>query len=163
MNPVDTADTDLMLEQVRRFAHTEVAPYLEAWEAAGEFPRALYKRWAELGWLAMGYPEELGGIPASWTLRNAFGVAAARYTGSGGLLASLGSNSIGLPPIINYGSAALKQAIVPAVLSGDKIAALGITEPGGGSDVAHLRTSARRERRLADWSVPFSNNVISSK
>jgi acyl-CoA dehydrogenase len=105
----------------------------------------MYKRWADLGWMAMGYPEELGGIAASWTLRNAFGVAVARYTGSGGLLASLGSNSIGLPPIINYGSAALKQAIVPPVLAGEKIAALGITEPGGGSDVANLRTTARRE------------------
>ncbi len=145
MNPVDPADTALMLEQVRRFAQTEVAPHLEAWEAAGEFPRSMYKRWADLGWLAMGYPEALGGIPAPWTLRNAFGVAVARYTGSGGLLASLGSNSIGLPPIIHYGSEALKQAIVPPVLAGDKIAALGITEPGGGSDVANLRTSARRE------------------
>ncbi len=145
MNPVDPAETELMLEQVRRFAQTEVAPHLEAWEAAGEFPRGMYKRWADLGWLAMGYPEELGGIAAPWTLRNAFGVAAARYTASGGLLASLGSNSIGLPPIINYGSAALQQAIVPPVLAGDKIAALGITEPGGGSDVAHLRTTARRQ------------------
>ncbi len=145
MNPVDPAETELMLEQVRRFAQTEVAPHLEDWEAAGEFPRSMYKRWADLGWLAMGYPEELGGIAAPWTLRNAFGVAAARYTASGGLLASLGSNSIGLPPIINYGSAALKQAIVPSVLAGDKIAALGITEPGGGSDVANLRTTARRE------------------
>lgn len=145
MNPVDPAETELMLEQVRRFAQTEVAPHLEAWEAAGEFPRSMYKRWADLGWLAMGYPEELGGIAAPWTLRNAFGVAAARYTASGGLLASLGSNSIGLPPIINYGSAALKQAIVPPVLAGEKIAALGITEPGGGSDVANLRTTARRE------------------
>ena len=145
MNPVDPAETELMLEQVRRFAQTEVAPHLEEWEAAGEFPRSMYKRWADLGWLAMGYPEELGGIAAPWTLRNAFGVAAARYTASGGLLASLGSNSIGLPPIINYGSAALRQAIVPSILAGDKIAALGITEPGGGSDVANLRTTARRE------------------
>ena len=145
MNPVDPADTALMLEQVRRFAQTEVAPHLEAWETAGEFPRGMYKRWADLGWMAMGYPEELGGTPASWSLRNAFGVAAARYTASGGLLASLGSNSIGLPPIIHYGSSALKQAIVPQVLAGEKIAALGITEPGGGSDVANLRTSARRE------------------
>jgi len=145
MNPMDPADTELMLEQVRRFAQTEVAPHLEAWEAAGEFPRGMYKRWADLGWMAMGYPEELGGIAASWALRNTFGVAVARYTGSGGLLASLGSNSIGLPPIIHYGSAALKQAIVPQVLAGEKIAALGITEPGGGSDVANLRTSARRE------------------
>ena len=145
MSDVDLADTELMLAQVRRFAQTEVAPYLEAWEAAGEFPRSMYRRWAELGWLGLGYPQELGGIPAPWVFRNAFAVAMARYTGSGGLLAGLGSNSIGLPPIINHGSQALQEAIVPPVLAGDKIAALGISEPGAGSDVASLRTTARRE------------------
>ena len=145
MSDVDLADTELMLAQVRRFAQAEVAPHLEAWEAAGEFPRSMYRRWAELGWLGLGYPQELGGIPAPWMFRNAFAVAMARYTGSGGLLAGLGSNSIGLPPIINHGSQALQRAIVPPVLAGDKIAALGISEPGAGSDVASLRTTARRE------------------
>lgn len=121
MSDVDLADTELMLAQVRRFAQTEVAPHLEAWEAAGEFPRSIYRRWAELGWLGLGYPQELGGIPAPWMFRNAFAVAMARYTGSGGLLAGLGSNSIGLPPIINHGSPALQRAIVPPVLAGEKL------------------------------------------
>jgi acyl-CoA dehydrogenase len=66
----------------------------------------------------------------------------ARYTGSGGVHASLYSHSIGLPPILKHGSKDLQREIVPPVLSGEKIAALGITEPGGGSDVAAIKTSA---------------------
>jgi acyl-CoA dehydrogenase len=132
-------------DATRRFAQTEVLPFLSDWEDAGEFPRTLYRRAADLGWLAMGYPEALGGTPCSWQLRNALVIALARQTGSGGLLASLFSHNIGLPPLVRHGSAALQQEVVPAVLRGEKIAALAITEPGGGSDVASLRTTARLE------------------
>jgi len=68
-----------------------------------------------------------------------------RYGASGGVFASLFSHNIGLPPLLHHGSAALQQEIIPPVLRGERIAALGITEPGGGSDVAALRTTARRD------------------
>ena len=130
---------------VRRFVQTEVKPHLEAWEEAGEFPRSLYQRAADLGWLAMGYPEALGGTPAPWSLRNAMTIALARHGGSGGLMASLFSHNIGLPPVVRHGSAVLQQQVIPDVLAGKKIAALAITEPGGGTDVSALKTTARRE------------------
>lgn len=132
-------------ETVTRFAQREIAPHVSQWDDAGEFPRALYAKAAGLGLLALGYPEALGGVPASWRLRNAVTVALCRHGGSGGVLASLFSHNIGLPPVLAHGSAALQQAVVPAALRGEKIAALAITEPGGGSDVAALRTTARRE------------------
>ncbi|WP_296443177.1 acyl-CoA dehydrogenase family protein, partial [Rhodoferax sp. UBA5149] len=142
--------TDIVAEDIaqvedaaRRFIKTEVAPHLEAWEEAGEFPRSLYHRAAELGWLGLGYPEEFGGTPSPWNLRNAMTITLARHGGSGGLMASLFSHNIGLPPVIRHGSAALQQEVVPAVLRGEKIAALAITEPGGGTDVSALRTTAR--------------------
>ncbi|MDP2370655.1 acyl-CoA dehydrogenase family protein [Rhodoferax sp.] len=138
-------ETRLLEDTVRRFVQTEVAPHLEQWEEAGEFPRALYARAAELGWLALGYPTELGGIEAPWHLRNAMTVALARYGGSGGLMASLFSHNIGLPPVVRHGSPALRQKVIPGVLRGETIAALAITEPGGGTDVSALRTTARRE------------------
>jgi acyl-CoA dehydrogenase len=143
--PDTPEDAALLAEVARRFALTEVRPQLDAWEQAGELPRQLYRRVAELGWLGLGYPEHLGGTPASWRLRHALTVALARYGGSGGLMASLFSHNIGLPPLLHHGSAALQQQVVPPVLRGDQIAALAITEPGGGSDVAALRTMARRE------------------
>jgi len=138
-------ETQLLTDSARRFVQTEVAPYLNDWEEAGEFPRSLYRRAAQLGWLAMGYPEELGGTPSPWCLRNAMTVALARFGGSGGLMASLFSHNIGLPPLLRHGSSELQQEVVPAVLRGEKIAALAITEPGGGTDVSALRTSARRD------------------
>ena len=132
-------------DSVRRFVQTEVKPHLDAWEEAGQFPRGLYQRVAELGWLAMGYPEQFGGVPAPWSLRNAMTIALARHGGSGGLMASLFSHNIGLPPVVRHGSAILQQQIIPDVLAGRKIAALAITESGGGTDVSALKTTARRE------------------
>jgi acyl-CoA dehydrogenase len=142
IGPEDIAAVE---DAARRFIQTEVKPHLEAWEEAGQFPRGLYQRAAELGWLALGYPEEFGGTPAPWALRNAMTIALARTGGSGGLMASLFSHNIGLPPVVRHGSPALQQKVIPDVLAGKKIAALAITEPGGGTDVSALKTTARLE------------------
>jgi len=142
---VDKADIEIFEDSAKRFAQTEVKPNLEAWEEAGEFPRELYGRLGEMGWLAMGYDEAYGGMPAPMALKCALNVTLARYTGSGGFLAGAFSHSIGLPIIARYGSEELKQRIIPDVLLGKKISALGITEPGGGSDVAKIRTTAVRD------------------
>lgn len=139
------ADRIALADTVRRFAETEIAPNVQAWDDAGEFPRALYARAAELGLLGLGYPEELGGTPASYSLKLPAWVALARHGKSGGVLASLFSHNIGLPPVVLHASDAVRREVVPAVLRGEKIAALAITEPGGGSDVAALRTTARRD------------------
>ena len=136
-------DIALVEDAARRFIQTEVAPHLQTWEDAGEFPRELYARAAALGWLGLGYPEEFGGRPSPWRLRNAMTIALARHGGSGGLMASLFSHNIGLPPLVRHGSAALQNEVIPEVLQGKKIAALAITEPGGGTDVSALRTTAR--------------------
>ena len=130
---------------MQRFARSEIAPHVTEWDAAGEFPRPLYRRAAELGLLGLGYPEELGGTPAPYRLRLAAWRALCRYGTSGGVQASLFSHNIGLPPVVALASDAVKREVVPAVLAGQQIAALAITEPGGGSDVAQLRTTARRE------------------
>jgi acyl-CoA dehydrogenase len=138
-------DRYALIATATRFARDEVAPNVTAWDAAGEFPRALYRQAADIGLLGMGYPEALGGTPAPWSVRNAVTQTLARVGGSGGVMASLFSHNIGLPPVLAQGSAALQAAVVPPVLRGERIAALGITEPGGGSDVASLRTTARRD------------------
>ena len=139
-------DQRALLDTVTRFAREAVAPNVTAWDAAGEFPRALYRQAAEIGLLGLGYPEALGGTPAPWSLRNAVTQTLARVGGSGGLMASLFSHNIGLPPVMAHGSAALQARVVPPVLRGEEIAALGITEPGGGSDVA-----APAHHRAARW------------
>lgn len=131
--------------QVRRWAEREVAPHALAWEEAEEFPRALYARAAEAGVLGISYPEELGG--AGGDLSHAI-VAAEEMILAGrsvGVTVGLGSHAIALPPILRAGSDAQRARWVPPVLRGERIAALAVTEPGGGSDVAALRTRARRD------------------
>lgn len=138
-------DQQALVDTVARFAREAVAPYVNAWEAAGEFPRDIYRQAGSMGLLGLGYPEALGGTPAPWRVRNAVTQTLARVGGSGGFMASLFSHNIGLPPVMAHGSAALQARVVPPVLRGEQIAALAITEPGGGSDVAALRTTAHRE------------------
>jgi acyl-CoA dehydrogenase len=139
----DAEAVTAMADTVRRFAEREIAPHVTQWDEAGEFPRTLYAQVAALGLLGLGYPESLGGTPASWRLRNAVTLALCRYGGSGGVMASLFSHNIALPP--RHGSPALQQEVIAPALRGEKIAALAVTEPGGGSDVASLRTTARRD------------------
>ncbi len=145
MNPWTPAHEDFR-QTVRRFVEREIQPYVNDWDEHAEqgsyFPRELYRKAADIGLLAVGYPEALGGIEADHLYRVIVTEEVAR-AGSGGLLASLLSHGIGLPPIVAQGSSALQQRIVPEVLAGRQIAALAITEPGGGSDVARLRTAAR--------------------
>ncbi|MBT9464283.1 acyl-CoA dehydrogenase family protein [Hydrogenophaga sp.] len=138
-------DRTALLDTVQRFATQAIAPNVSAWDEAGEFPRGLHHQAAELGLLGLGYPEHLGGTPAPWSVRNAMSQTLARFGGSGGVMASLFTHNIGLPPVLAHGSPELQADVIPPVLRGEQIAALGITEPGGGSDVAALRTTARLE------------------
>jgi acyl-CoA dehydrogenase len=145
MNPYTAAHEDFRAT-VRQFDEREIAPHVNDWDEAAErgeyFPRELYKKAADIGLLAIGYPEAYGGIEADNLYRLIVSEEVAK-AGSGGVLASLFSHTIGLPPVVALGSHTLKQRIVPEVLSGHKIAALAITEPGGGSDVAAIRTTAK--------------------
>ena len=141
----ERAEREALTDTITRFAKSEIAPHADVWDAAGEFPRQLYRRAAELGLLGLGYPEEYGGTPASYAMRVPLWRALSRHGASGGVLASLLSHNIGLPPVVAWGSAAVRAEVIPPVLAGEQIAALAITEPGGGSDVARLATTARRD------------------
>lgn len=141
---LDDADRDALRATVRAFVERELMPHVDAWDEAGTFPRELYLRAGELGLLGLGFPEELGGTPGDSVSVIQLCEEFAR-AGSGGLYASLFSHGIGLPPILNLGTDDQQRRFVPDVLAGRKISALAITEPSGGSDVANLKTTARRE------------------
>jgi acyl-CoA dehydrogenase len=132
-------------ETVRRFVSKEIAPNVDEWEAAREFPRELYKRCAELGFLGLKFPEELGGQGGTH-LHDAIWVEElARSGGSGGVAAGLNAHtSIAMPPIFNFGTDEQKQRWLVPGIAGEKIGALGITEPGAGSDVAGISTFAEK-------------------
>ena len=160
MNSELQDDVAALTDSVRRFTQERIAPHVAQWDEAGEFPRELYREAAALGLLGLGYPEALGGTPAPFALRNAVSVTMAHQGGSGGLMASLFSLNIGLPPVLRHGSAEVQQEVMPPVRRGEKIAALAITEPGGGSDVAALRTTARRDG--GDWVIDGEKTFITS-
>src|SRR6516165_7064233 len=158
-SPFYTAEHDAFREVMRRFVEKEIAPYAHEWDEAGEFPRALYAMAADIGLLGLGFPEEYGGSPADQFMKIVASQELAR-AGAGGISASLMSHTIGSPPIARAARDEVKARVLPEVLSGKKISALAITEPSGGSDVANLRTRARRDGN--DYIVNGEKTFITS-
>ncbi len=135
----------VLRSQIGRFARTEIAPHAHEWEEACEFPLELYRKAADAGFLGISYPEEVGGMGGDMT--HAL-VAAEEMVLAGtsvGTCVGLCSHSIAIPPIFRFGTDEQKERFVRPVLQGEKVSALAVTEPGGGSDVAGLTTKARRD------------------
>ncbi|HVW46024.1 MAG TPA: acyl-CoA dehydrogenase family protein, partial [Solirubrobacterales bacterium] len=130
---------------VARFVTAEVAPHVDEWERAEEFPRDLYRRCAELGFLGLKFPERYGGQGGDHLHDAVWVEELARSGGSGGVAAGLNAHaSIALPPIFNFGTEEQRRRWLVPGIAGEKIGALGITEPGAGSDVAGIKTTARK-------------------
>ena len=135
----------MVRDSVRRFVEREILPDVDAWEEAESFPRELYLKAGAAGILGIGYPDALGGSHEGDLFAKIAASEELMRCGSGGLVAGLGSLDIGLPPIIKWARPEVRDRVVPLVLSGEKISALAVTEPGGGSDVANLQTRAVRD------------------
>ncbi|WP_447846969.1 acyl-CoA dehydrogenase family protein [Pseudomonas aeruginosa] len=135
----------LIRDSVRRFVEREVLPYIDEWEEAEEFPRELYLKAGAAGILGIGYPEAYGGSCEGDLFAKVAASEELMRCGSGGLVAGLGSLDIGLPPVVRWARPEVRERVVPAVLRGEKIMALAVTEPSGGSDVANLKTRAVRD------------------
>ena len=132
---------NMVRETVRKFVSREIKPYVDEWEERGEFPRDLYQKAGDAGILGIGYPEEYGGTGGDIFVKIAASEELMRC-GSAGVVAGLGSLDISIPHILALGSPEQKSRFVPPVLKGDRISALGVTEPDAGSDVARIRTRA---------------------
>lgn len=144
-SPFYNEDHETFRAQIRRFVEKECMPHIDEWEKAEELPRELHKKAAEVGLLGVGFPEAYGGVEVPDMFYGIVATEELARTGSGGLIASLMSHGIGTPPVIHTGTHEQKLKFAAPVLAGEKIAALAITEPGGGSDVANLKTRAVRE------------------
>ena len=144
---------------VREVVTKEILPHIQDWEEAEEFPKSLYSIFGELGFLGLGYPESVGGSGGD-IFDMVLMTEELMRAGSGGLTAGLCSLSIALPPIVKKGSPEQIEEFVKPVFDGKRIAALGITEPGCGSDVASLTTTA--ERRGDHYIVNGSKTFITS-
>ncbi len=131
-------------DSVRRFVEKEIRPHMEDWEDAELFPAELYRKAADAGFLGLEYPEAYGGTPCDKFMFITY-VEELSRSGSIGLVCGLSSHTIASPPVLNLGTEEQKRRFLVPVLHGEKIAALGITEPNAGSDVANLLTRAVRE------------------
>ena len=150
----------MVRDSVRRFVEREILPDVDAWEEAEGFPRELYLKAGAAGILGIGYPEALGGSHEGDLFAKVAASEELMRCGSSGLVAGLGSLDIGLPPIVKWARPEVRERVVPQVLSGEKISALAITEPGGGSDVANLQTRAVRDGDV--YRVSGSKTFITS-
>lgn len=119
----------LVRDSVRRFVEREILPQVDVWEEQGSFPLALYRQAGAAGILGIGYPEAFGGSHEGDLFAKVAASEELMRCGSGGLVAGLGSLDIGLPPVLRWALPALRERVVPAVLAGEKVIALSVTEP----------------------------------
>ena len=140
-----TAEREALRATAAEFVRREVAPHLQEWEDAGEIPRALHRAAGDLGLIGVAFPESVGGSGGDLLDSVAMQEAMFDAGASSGLMAGLFTSGIALPHIAASGDADLVDRFVRPTLAGDLIGSLAITEPGGGSDVARLRTTARRD------------------
>lgn len=138
-----TAERQELRKTVRAFVEREIAPHVEEWERTGELPRELHRKAAEVGLLGAGFPEEAGGSGGDGADAVIVCEEMHQAGAPGGVFASLFTCGIAVPHMIASGDARLIEEFVRPTLAGEKIGSLAITEPGGGSDVGHLRTTAR--------------------
>jgi acyl-CoA dehydrogenase len=140
--PPFTEEHEELRASVRGFLERELAPHAQEWEDARWFPDEVFPQLAAQGLLGLKYPAELGGQGGDY-LHEAVLVEELARIGSGGTAAGIGAHTnIATPPIWKFGTADQHQRYLVPAIKGEKIGALGITEPGAGSDVAALRTRA---------------------
>jgi acyl-CoA dehydrogenase len=142
--PPFSDEHDQLRDSVRRFVLAELRPHASEWEAARWFPDSVFGAFAQHGLLGLKYPEEYGGEGGDVVHEAVLAEELARC-GSGGLAAGVGAHiNIATPPIAKFGTEDQKQRYLVPAIAGEKIAALAITEPDAGSDVAGLKMHARR-------------------
>jgi acyl-CoA dehydrogenase len=136
-------------EQVARFVAKEVEPHGAAWEEQGCVPREVLRKMGGLGFFGITYPAEYGGSEADALTSLVFAEALSRSTFGGFIVTALVHSDMASPHLVNAGSRAQLEKYLPGVIRGERITAVAVTEPDAGSDVAGIRTRARRDG--ADW------------
>lgn len=149
---------ELFRESVRKFLEVEAAPFHAQWEKDGQVDRALWNKAGEQGFLAPTIPEEYGGVGVDFRY-NAIVDEEVSRAGLSGIGWGLHSD-IGVPYILNYGSEELKQKYMPKCVSGEIVTAIAMTEPGAGSDLQGVKTSAVLDGD--EWVINGSKTFITN-
>src|SRR5579875_664025 len=136
---------EMLRRQVRRFVEEEIKPNAAEWEEQGSVPRAVLRRMGELGFFGIRYPAEYGGAEMDTLASAVFAEELGRSTFGGVAITALVHTDMASVHLFNAGSKALKDRFMPGIVAGELITAVAITEPGAGSDVKAIRTTARRD------------------
>jgi acyl-CoA dehydrogenase len=157
----DIADTlRLLRESVRRYVEKEVAPKAAAWEAQGFVPREVLREMGRLGFLGLRYAEEYGGGALDARATALLAEELGRSTYGGFAITVLVHTDMASPHLVNAGSPAQIRQYLPGIVSGERVAAVAVTEPDAGSDVKSIRTSARRDG--AGWVLSGAKMFITN-
>jgi len=145
MTGLFTEEHGMLRKSVRAFVEREVAPHVDEWEAAGQIPKSFWRRLGELGFLGLEFPVEYGGAGGDILSSIVLGEEMARCRSGGVAFSVLVHTDMSSPWLTRYGTEAQKKKYLPGIVKGDTVCALGITEPGTGSDMANLSTRAVRK------------------
>ncbi|MGH9389557.1 MAG: acyl-CoA dehydrogenase family protein, partial [Vicinamibacteria bacterium] len=137
--PYFTEEHEMFRKSVRSFVENELAPHAEEWEAAKIFPREVFTKMGDLGFLGIRYPEEYGGSNLDYWYTVAFAEELSRGRMAGLTMSVLVQTDMTTPLVHMIGTKEQKEEFLAPAIRGEKIAALGVTEPGAGSDVAGIR------------------------
>jgi alkylation response protein AidB-like acyl-CoA dehydrogenase len=158
--PYFTDDHELMRKSIRKFVEKEITPFVEEWEEHGEFPIEILKRMGELGYLGLRYPEEVGGQGGDYFMGMVLSEELARC-GAGGFPMAIGvQTEMATPPILKFGTKEQQERYLTPAIKGEKLAALGISEPNHGSDVASIQTRAVRDGN--EWIINGAKMYITN-
>jgi len=135
---------ELLRRSIRAFVDKEVTPHVGEWEDAGRIPRSFWRRLGELGFLGLEFPTEYGGGGGDFVASVVLGEEMARCRSGGVAFSVLVHTDMSSPWLTRYGTEAQKRRYLPGIIAGERVCALGITEPGTGSDMAALSTRAVR-------------------
>ncbi len=158
--PFFSESHDMFRAMVRQFVESEMLPYAEEWEEAEIFPRELFLKAGEQGLLGLNYDEQYGGSGLDYWYTVAFVEELARSKCAGANMALMVQSDMATPILSDLGSHELKEEFLAPAIRGEKIAALGVSEPGAGSDVAGIRTTARKDGD--DWVINGSKTFITN-
>jgi acyl-CoA dehydrogenase len=160
--PFDRPEHAELRRQVARFVEREVEPHALAWDEAGCTPREVLRKMGALGWLGLMHPAEHGGAGADMLTNVVFQEALSRSTSGGFVITVLVHTDMASPHLVNAGNAEQKRRWLPAICRGECITAVAVTEPDAGSDVASIRTRARRDGSdyVLDGSKLFITNGV---
>ena len=151
---------ELFRKSLRRFVQEEIAPHVDEWEELEEIPRELFRRMGELGFLGLEYPRVYGGAGADFWMTVVLAEELARCRSGGVAFSVIVHTDMSSPWLARLGTAEQRQRYLPAIISGEKVCALAITEPGAGSDMAGLVTRARRDG--AQWVITGAKTFITN-